>query len=305
MVSSYPILALAIGCMAVESFSVAVITVGQERALAHPVVAASYVLARSTLLRDGHSVHHFIWLSPEVGHGRPAPISAEYSVAWRSALELYQPTLLIHSNATMQCKPECKLRCLPPTAAVGHDTPLNWLRQFFAVYQAYSAARDYGRANKIEYSWYIKRRPDLLHLQPLPSLALLSRDAAYVPHGVMTRAAADQLNNDHVVICPAGDLCERALAVYARTYGRCDASFRMRWPWQTLISGAYAPKSLRLLQHAYTIVRQTSEHGRPVGPECLRLTCSPSPYSTGCVAPHLVSFHPECERLAAGWSQQH
>lgn len=278
--------------------NVAIITVGQERVIAHPAVAASYALLRSSLVSDHHSVHHFIWLSPpEFGGNGAANHELATDKRWLAALEVYQPALLVRSNETMSCRDECKLRCTEASLPVGHDSPINWLRQFFAVHKAYVAARSYGLERGIDFAWYVKRRPDLLHFQPLPPLRSLSRSAAHVPHGVMTRVAKDQHNNDHMVVCPAGELCDRFFSVYERTYGRCTGSFRMRWPWQSLIVSSYPPNGLRLFEHGYTIVRAQEEHGRPAGPECARLRCSPSPFSTGCVAPHLVAFVPQCTAL--------
>ena len=151
------------------------------------------------------------------------------------------------------------------------------------------------------YEWYIRRRPDLLHLQPLLPITSLVRDAAHVPHGVMTRAPSDQLNNDHLLVCPGGELCERSFTVYDRTYARCDAQFRMRWPWQSLITRQYPKGSLRLFNHAYTIVRAQASRSQRAGPECVRLACGASPYSTGCVATNLVAFVPRCEAAAREW----
>jgi hypothetical protein len=285
-----------------DAIHVAIITVGQARVIAHPAVAASYALFRSSLVSDQQSVHHFIWLSREVAGSSDGGSSEIYELAtdkrWAAALEIYEPAVIVRSNKTMKCRRECRLRCSEASLPVGHDAPMNWLRQFFAVHQAYVAARAYGHEHGIDFAWYIKRRPDLLHLQPLPPLRSLSRAAAYVPHGVMTRVPKDQHNNDHMVVCPAGELCDRFFSVYERSYGQCDATFRMRWPWQSLIVTSYQPDALRLFEHAYTIVRAQEERGRPAGPECARLSCSSSPYSTGCVAPHLVPFVPQCTALA-------
>ena len=274
--------------------TIALLTVGQRRSIAHPAAAASFALFVSSLRQR---YDHFIWLSPDDSRS-PTAAPKLMGQGWKAALKIYRPVILMESNETMPCRQECKLRCVEH---VGHDSQLNWLRQFYAVHRAYLAAREYGQARGIEYDWYIKRRPDLLHLQPLPPLEDFPRDAAHVPHGVMTRAVGDQRNNDHLLVCPSGELCERSLAVYSRTYATCDASFRMRWPWQSLISREYASGSLRLFSHAYTIVRPLATRTQPAGPECIRLACSDSPFSTGCLAKHLPSFVPRCDTAAREW----
>lgn len=276
----------------VVPLSVALITVGQPRTIAHPAAAASFALMRTGLLHDGHVVSHFMWLTPS-----STPLD-EGSRPWQQTLAIYEPRFVRVSNETLECRPQCRIRC----DTNGHDTQINWLRQFFAVHRAYRAVREYSEVHGTPFDWYIKLRPDLFHLQPLRSLSSFSRSAAYVPRGIMTRAPADQLNNDHIIVCPAGELCDRYFDTFERTYGSCTDAFRMRWPWQRLFSGAFAKESLRLFDHAYTLARAGSAPRRVAGPECQRLSCSKDPHSTGCVAPHLVRFVPRCDIAAREWN---
>ena len=265
---------------------VALLTIGQPRSAAHPAVAASFDLLRSSLLRDGHSVSHFMWLTPP-----HTPLRSD-DAGWLRALEVYKPTVLRFANDTLPCRPACRIRC----DTHGHDSAIEWLRQFYAVHRAYQFAKAYST-----FDWFIRLRPDLLHLEPLQPLSSFSPEAAYVPRGVMTRAPADQRNNDHIFVCPSGELCDRYFDTVARTYGRCEEGFRIRWPWQRLFSSAYTNGTLLLFDHAYTLARSEVSWGRPAGPECMRLDCSKDPHATGCVAPHLVGFVTRCEENARAW----
>ena len=270
---------------------VALITVGQPRTIAHPAAAASFALMRSSMLSDGHAISHFVWLTPSTMR------LDESAQGWQDALAIYKPHFVRFANESVDCRSQCHIPC----NAYGHDSQMNWLRQFFAVHRAYRAVREYSRERGIVFDWYIKLRPDLFHMQPLPPLRNFSRSAAYVPRGVMTRVATQQRNNDHMVVCPAGELCDLYFDTFARTYGSCNDSFRMRWPWQRLFSQAFAKEQLRLFDHAYTIARADGTPDEMVGPDCRRLSCTKDPHSTGCVAPHLVSYVPICDIASREW----
>lgn len=276
----------------VAAVRVALITVGQIRSLLHPGVAASFALMRSSLLRDRHAVSHFMWLSPSESS------FDEHQSAWLRVRSIYRPLLLLLPNVTEDiCRPQCGVRC----DRNGHDDPINWLRQFYSVGRAYQAVQRWSVRNAQTFDWYVKLRPDLLHLQSLRRLRWFSKDAAYVPAGVMTRSPADQVNNDHMFVCPAGELCERYFGTFAR-YHKCSKGFRMRWPWQRLFAAVYTNATLRLFDHAYTIARPESRRLPVGGPECVRLTCSKDPHSTGCIVPRLLRFVARCAVAAKRWA---
>ena len=109
---------------------VALLTIGQPRSAAHPAVAASFDLLRSSLLRDGHSVSHFMWLTPP-----HTPLRSD-DAGWLRALEVYKPTVLRFANDTLPCRPACRIRC----DTHGHDSAIEWLRQFYAVHRAYQVS---------------------------------------------------------------------------------------------------------------------------------------------------------------------
>jgi hypothetical protein len=270
-----------------EPLRVALVTVGLVRTAAHPAVVASFSLMQSSLLRDGHTVHHFMWLSPSL-----LLRFNENETSWQRALMAYRPTQLVYAsrNESVECRPQCRVQCRYHR----HDSIMNWLWQFFFVHRAYWSVRAYSDAHGLVHDWFIRLRPDLIYLQPLPSLASLSRGAAYVPRGVMSRDMRYPLNNDHLMLCPAGALCDLYFDTFARTYAVCNASFVMPHPLQRTFSEAYAPGSLRLLDYAYTIARSR-------GPECARLNCSSDEMATGCGAPHLVRFLPRCLVAQREW----
>ena len=322
---------------------VALITVGQPRTVSHPSIVDSYARLKSSLTSASMltgGIHHFLWLTqapppPRIlrQQRRRAGVlsSAEQealrwsqpldvnSPLWLQSLVIYQPTILVLSNATLPCRHECRLRC----DTIRHDAPIEWMRQFFAISNAWSAVLRYEREQMggKPHRWYVRLRPDLLHLQPLLPLSSLDRAFVHVPSGIMTSARRYQRLNDHIVLCATRELCAPYFRLVERTYAHCGKEFKMPWPPQLLYARDYAamagsgsssssssrsrsgsrvaaaePGVLRLFQHAYTVSRPGS------GPECNRLVCNRSdPFATGCVAKHLPAAAPLCEELARGW----
>lgn len=298
---------------------VAIITVGQPRAVAHPSAAASFALMRSSLLgHRGSTVNHFMWLSeapPPRNHRKQLTRTEKQALLWAqpldrasqqwlNALAVYLPVRLIISNATLPCRPQCGLRC----NVMAHDAPIEWMRQFFAVSRAWHLVLAYERdaMSGAAHSWYIKTRPDLLHLQPLVQLSSLDRGRVHVASGVMTSASRFQHYNDHIMLCATHALCEIYFLVVERTYATCAAGFKMPWPPQELYirelqrlrAHAGTRGSTVLFQHAYTVVRPER------GPECNRLWCKRADqFATGCVANHLPAAAPMCEGLNSTWRE--
>ena len=240
---------------------VAIITVGQPRAVAHPSAAASFALMRSSLLgHRGSTVNHFMWLSeapPPRNHRKQLTRTEKQALLWAqpldrasqqwlNALAVYLPVRLIISNATLPCRPQCGLRC----NVMAHDAPIEFLRQFYSISRAWHEVLSYereamgGAAHRCRVplssspppphlllppllsdalsamprgSWYMKTRPDLLHLQPLLPLASLDRNRAHVPSGVMTSAPRFQHYNDHMLLCATRALCEIFFRVVERS----------------------------------------------------------------------------------------
>ena len=307
---------------------VALITVGQPRTVAHPAVAQSFELLRSSLVDYG--VHHFLWLTQtpppaRVRRHRHAASPGERqalawarpldlnSPAWRKALVLYAPTIFVLSNASLPCRPHCGLRC----DTMKHDAPIEWLRQFFAISNAWRTVLRFEQEQMAgeAHRWYCRLRPDLLHLQPLLPLSSLDTAAVHVPSGIMTSHRRYQKLNDHMALCAKRDVCANFFTI-ADEYAKCGRDFRMPWPPQLLYARKYmhmhdpvhglsgsrtrsddSRAALRLFEHAYTVTRPGS------GPECNRLGCIPrDPFATGCVARHLPAALQRCERLARAWS---
>lgn len=289
---------------------IAVITVGQPRTVAHPAAAASYAHLISSLQHA--SVHHFMWLSqaPPPWPSRGLPVvprtpAERQALAWARPLndrapewprllsEYYKPTRLVVSNASLPCRRQCGLRC----SSIRHDAPIEFMRQFYAVGLAWLSVMRYERDEMRgrSHDWYLKRRPDLLHLQPLPVLQSLDRHRFHVASGVMTRASKYQTFNDHLVLCASRGECEPYMLLVERTYLVCDRGFRMPWPPQALYAQGALAQAISLLPHAYTVARPDT------GPECIRLRCARDPFATGCVARHLPAAVPLCERIAQSW----
>lgn len=303
----------------VESSSVALISVGQPRTVMHPAIAASFELFRSSILSR---VHHFMWLTQtpapksilrRQSRGKVSPAERlalawaqpldPGSASWYRALKIYSPAVFILSNDSLPCRTQCGVRC----NTIRHDTPIEFFRQFFAISNAWRAVLRYEQERMAgrPHTWYVRLRPDLLHLQPLVPLAALSREHVHVPSGIMTSAQRYQKLNDHIVLCATQRLCEVFFRLIDRHYIRCGRDFRMPWPPQLLFAREYATMPggrgqdadvLRLFRHAYTVTRPET------GPECERLKCHPpNPFATGCVAKHLPAAAPLCEELAHKW----
>lgn len=287
---------------------VAVLTVGQPRTVAHPIAAASFALFRSSLVLGGNNVTHLMWLVQGAPSHRPrskrskaqrlamewAQPLDERSRSWRLVLPLYTPTRLVITNETLTCRPQCRIRC----DTLAHDAPIEWLRQFHAVASAWRSLMDFERSTGQFHDWYVKTRPDLVHLQPLPSLATFDRDSVYVPLGVMTSDHRYQRLNDHIFVCARKQQCDGYFRIVDRTYSVCGShrAFRMPWPPQTLYARSYSAHELRTFPHAYTLARVGS------GPTCFRLACNrTNSFSTGCVATHLPQWLHFCERLGGRW----
>ena len=192
-------------------------------------------------------------------------------------------------------------------AACADLVEFEWLRQFYGLLLAWRGVLAYERAHTTtaaRHDWYVKTRPDLVHLQPLLSLDRLDRDVVHVPSGVMTAARQYQVYNDHMLLCAARSVCNGYFNVVETTYldapcnGSRGSAVRMPWPPQALFAGPYlrhgAPK---LFEHAYTVARPAT------GPECNRLDCNRAdPFATGCVAAHLPQHAPRCRALASRWN---
>ena len=225
---------------------VALITVGQPRTVAHPAVAQSFELLRSSLVDYG--VHHFLWLTQtpppaRVRRHRHAASPGERqalawarpldlnSPAWRKALVLYAPTIFVLSNASLPCRPHCGLRC----DTMKHDAPIEWLRQFFAISNAWRTVLRFEQEQMAgeAHRWYCRLRPDLLHLQPLLPLSSLDTAAVHVPSGIRTSHRRYQKLNDHMALCAKRDVCANFFTI-ADEYAKCGRDFRMPWPPQLL-----------------------------------------------------------------------
>lgn len=301
----------------IMSRRVAFLTVGQPRTIAHPAAAASFRLLRSSVERDGVHIgaDHFMWLvessAPRIrthANGQPRTSSERQALLWSrpldrasqgwvEAIKAYAPVRLVFSNDTLPCRRHCGLRC----NTIAHDAPIEWLRQFFHVGRVWALVRDYERrVLRSTYAWYVKLRADLLHLEPLRSLARLSPDAVYVASGIMTSVARYQRINDHIFVCSRPELCEHYFLVTDRTYGQCSRGFRMPWPPQQLFARQFNTSQLRLLRHAYTVARP----GVGAGPECNRLDCDHrDPFATGCVAKHLPIHLEQCRSVSRRWDE--
>jgi hypothetical protein len=197
---------------------VALITVGQPRTVASAVCVASFELLRASL--TSRQTHHFMWMNeakPPTSVTRRTRLSDRKRLAiswarpldrtgaeWQAALRVYAPVRLIFSSDALRCRPQCRLRC----DTVSREAPIEWLRQFYAVAQAWQMVLEYERDTQRTHGWYVRLRPDMVHLQPLTSLAHLDPAAVYVPSGVMTRAVAFLSYNDHMLICASHASCE-------------------------------------------------------------------------------------------------
>ena len=127
----------------------------------------------------------------------------------------------------------------------------------------------------------------------------------------MTSHPSFQTFNDHLMVCPAGPLCDAYFGVVEHVIDLCTAhgakDIKLKWPYQSYwvnemnriareaAGDSRRSEGIKLFAHAYTLARSD-------GPDCARLTCNRrNSFATGCVAPHLVRYVEECERLRTSW----
>lgn len=308
---------------------VAILNVGTPRTMAHPHVAASFALFRRSLVRDGHIVHTFLWLSDGIvshvnaNNGdqhrqyetRASASKLLVSDMWQRVAGEYDATIVNVSTASIPCHYRgcrsfyaCSTKI--KTELGGPESQSSFLAQRFKVALAYRTAKAWATQNSVAFDWFVRTRTDLLHLQELAPLSSFNRSTGHVPWGIMTSVARYQAMNDHLMVCPAGPLCNAYFEIVEIIHDRClngtPRLARLLWPYQRhwvdemqrlarQATNQSSAVGIELFRHAYTLARDD-------GPDCRRLICNPrDAYTTGCVAPHLVAFNASCEELRATW----
>lgn len=260
--------------------AVALLSVGVARSVLHHSVVESFHLFRSSL-PDDHGT--FLMLS-ELDESRLEQVR-----------ELYQPTALsILPADVIECNPQCALGC-----DMNKNKPMRVLTQYTRNRDAWRLLLEWEMAHSRVFDWVVKVRPDLLWLEPFP-WQLAERGATAelgVPRGVMSSKPEFVRYNDHVFMCRR-NRCEPYFEQLASRYEHDKCSFTLPWPYQSQLfdfPGARNETSLALIDVAYTIAKLG-------GPECERLKCGPEPVMTGCIAPHLVPFVGQCQRILRNWT---
>lgn len=271
--------------------SLAVLSVGLARTVAHPAVVVSFGLMLAPLLRSRSVVRTFMFLTP------PQAVWEAEAGVWQTRIRrLYRPTELWIMDAELPCNVQCG--SVPCNS--GPNMPFEFLRQFFKVKLAWELVLTWESKHAWRFDWFLKVRPDLLWLEPFPLLPALTaaghvNDAqeaeVYVPKGVMTDRRANYHVNDHVLLCPR-QLCMPYFTDAISRYERCsEVALKPVYPIQrwlfnrTCPRGSQCFKSTTLFDVAYTIARAK-------GPECMRL------YTAG----YLWQFVPRCNAVASRWS---
>ena len=162
--------------------NVCILNVGTPRTIAHPTVAATFMLFRQNLVADNHRVFTFLWLSDSAAANakkfahRAAEASNSASAliasaAWHKVLGFYAPTLINVSAADLPCHYRGCRAFLCTNKYAGPENPSSFMSQRFKVMLAFRTAKAYAAARSFAFDWYIRTRTDLLHLQPLIHLA--------------------------------------------------------------------------------------------------------------------------------------
>lgn len=264
--------------------SIAIISYGLVRSAAQPQVAASFALMTESLTKD-NNVYSFMLLHGDGTHDHDVTGDLKHK---------YNLTELWIITDQLECNRKCDIICTG-----GHDQPFQLLQQFYNGNLAYDKVSAWERDKAIQFSWYLKVRPDLLWLEPFPPLSGFSADRIYVPHGVMSKRHEFQHLNDHVMLCPRR-LCAPYFKRLIDQYRGCSGrSLHFPYPPQKAVfDDAYGrPEKgggARVFEVAYTIARES-------GPECARLVCGPKPINMGCEATHLNGFFDACNTADKMW----
>lgn len=278
--------------------AVAILNVGLARTIAHPAVAASFDLLRSSFQRDGHTVRTFIYISTAGDDTAGQSHPAVGSKAWRKLIHhYYRPAALWVTEHNLPCNKDCaSIPCEGP-----RREPPSFLQQFFKVRLAWGALLDWEVRHGWRFHWLLKLRPDLIWLESFPPLSHLAvqgditaGDSVFVPRGVMTDNRNHYFLNDHVLLCPRG-LCAPYFTNAIDRYQECSKDSRLRYVYpsqlwlfnHTCSRGELCYLKSKLLNLAYTIARQG-------GPECMRL------YTAG----YLWQFIPRCSALMPRWTHE-